>query len=280
MTTQVDRTILRVAGLYGPGRNPANRFRAGLPTGDDDVWCNFSWRDDVIGAIAHLLTLPAVPGRARVLNCADGVPLRASAIARALGATAPAATGTGRAQSPSGRSNQQILIDPLRALGWTPTMTSVFDGLMALGESPTLPFLGAPYGPATADVRRFLVQLAGLGAFARASVVTRYVAVCDTPAFIAAEALLGETIERAGRTDARDALGGPLLQLVQRTPIAAADAELDVDALDPIAEPALAALLALMVRDLLAPETAACLYAPFADTIPWPTALTPPAPST
>ncbi|MCC6242485.1 MAG: hypothetical protein IT353_06565 [Gemmatimonadaceae bacterium] len=132
---------------------------------------------------------------------------------------------------------------------------------------------GSPYGPATVDVRRFLVRLAGLGASARADVVARYAEVCDTPAFIAAEATLGETIARAGRTDARDALGGPLLQLVQRAPRTELPAsEIDIDALDPIAEPALAALLALMVRDLLSAECAATLYAPFADVIPWPPA--------
>ncbi|MCC6242484.1 MAG: NAD-dependent epimerase/dehydratase family protein [Gemmatimonadaceae bacterium] len=138
MATAVDRTILRVAGLYGPGRNPANRFRAGVPTGDADVWCNFSWRDDVISAIAHLLQSEATPGRCRVFNCADGVPMRASTIARALGAEQAAAASVGGANAPSGRSNQQILVDPLRALGWAPTMRTVFDGLRALGEQVTL----------------------------------------------------------------------------------------------------------------------------------------------
>ena len=40
------------------------------------------------------------------------------------------------------------------------------------------------------------------------------------------------------------------------------------DAIDPIAEPALAALLALAVRDLLEPRVLATLYEPFAEAIP------------
>ena len=81
---------------------------------------------------------------------------------------------------------------------------------------------------------------------------------------------LGEVITRSGRDEARDALSGPLLQLVKRpTPDVspAADAEADI-ALDPIAEPALAALLALMVRDLLDDATVQLLTYAFADTIP------------
>ena len=126
----VGRTVLRVAGLYGPGRDPAPRFRVAIPAGEADVWCNFAWRDDVVAAIIRLLTMPADPGTRRVLNCADGTPLRASSIARALGApeaaSSPAPAG--------GRSNQQIPVEALRATGWSPSMPTVFDGLAALGH--------------------------------------------------------------------------------------------------------------------------------------------------
>ena len=127
-----------------------------------------------------------------------------------------------------------------------------------------------PYGPETAAVRRFLVRLAGLGATDRATVVARYETIAATRAYEAADARLGEVITRSGRDEARDALSGPLLQLVKRpTPDVspAADAEADI-ALDPIAEPALAALLALMVRDLLDDATVQLLTDAFADTIP------------
>jgi nucleoside-diphosphate-sugar epimerase len=147
----LDRIILRVAGLYGPGRDPAPRFQVSVPAADDDVWCNFAWRDDVVEAITHLMTTPAVSlpehasarpsarPSARVFNCADGVPLRASRIARALGASeenasAGAVQRMRPAAAPSGRSNQQIVVDALRATGWQPRMTTVYDGLRALGH--------------------------------------------------------------------------------------------------------------------------------------------------
>ena len=123
-----------------------------------------------------------------------------------------------------------------------------------------------PYGPETAAVRRFLVRLAGLGATDRAAVVARYETIAATRAYEAADARLGEVITRSGREEARDALSGPLLQLVKRpTPDASPESEI---ALEPIAEPALAALLALMVRDLLDDATLLLLTDAFADTIP------------
>ena len=123
-----------------------------------------------------------------------------------------------------------------------------------------------PYGPETAAVRRFLVRLAGLGSTDRAAVVARYETIAATRAYEAADARLGEVITRSGREEARDALSGPLLQLVKRpTPDASPESEI---ALEPIAEPALAALLALMVRDLLDDATVLLLTDAFADTIP------------
>ncbi len=138
-TTQaggVGRTILRVAGLYGPSRDPAGRFSAVVPSGPDDVWCNFAWRDDVVSAIQHCVQQPAAAGTVRVFNCADGVPIRASHIARALGAVpaTPSPPGAPRVQ-PNGRSNQRILTEALQATGWRPVMANVFEGLTALGHA-------------------------------------------------------------------------------------------------------------------------------------------------
>ena len=73
-----------------------------------------------------------------------------------------------------------------------------------------------PYGPNTAPVRRFLVQFAGLGAGARAQVTQAYAAQSATRAWAVAESALAHAIERSGREAQRDALSGPLLQLVQR----------------------------------------------------------------
>ncbi len=123
-----------------------------------------------------------------------------------------------------------------------------------------------PYGPHTAAVRGFLVRLAGLGTADRDTVVARHRAIASSRAYEAADTLLGETIARSGREEARDALSGPLLQLVKRPmPDASPASEI---ILEPIAEPALAALLALLVRDLLDAESLRLLTEAFADTIP------------
>lgn len=130
-------------------------------------------------------------------------------------------------------------------------------------ESPTL-----PYGPHTAAIRHFLVRLAGLSRSDRAQAASAYAAEQCTPEFQRAESMLATAMERSGRAEARDALSGPFLQLVRRT-----DATDDTapDALDPIAEPALAALMALLVRDLLTADVFTRLTAPMA------TVLDPPA---
>lgn len=132
----------------------------------------------------------------------------------------------------------------------------------------------APFGPSSASIRRFLVQLAALGPVARAGVVERFHEVSSLDAYQAADAMVGEVIERSARTDARDALGGPFMALMRpvssppRAPNASASSLDELDDLDPVAEPALGALLALLVRDLIDDEQFAALYAPFSGVIP------------
>ena len=91
----VEATVVRLAGLYGPGR-PPGRFLAGrrdLPGAKDPV--NLVHRDDVIAAVQRLLALaPDEPAlRSETLNlCADEHPTREAfypAAARALGLDAP-----------------------------------------------------------------------------------------------------------------------------------------------------------------------------------------------
>lgn len=139
-----------------------------------------------------------------------------------------------------------------------------------------------PYGPNTAAVRGFLVRLAGLGTDSRGRVVTQHAALAHTRAYEAADSTLGETITRSGREDARNALFGPLVQLLKRptaapepgqeptlepAPAPTSHADDDIE-LDPIAEPALAALLALLVGDLLDAETRRVLTASFDGVMP------------
>jgi len=136
------------------------------------------------------------------------------------------------------------------------------------------------YGPNTAAIRRFLVRLAGLGIEARSRVTDAYAAEVSTRAWMLAETALATAIERSGREPQRDALSGPLLQLVQRdrgaaatataataTAAEATDEDRVLDTLDPVAEPALAALLALLVCDLLDGAQLARLLAPFEGVI-------------
>jgi hypothetical protein len=59
---------------------------------------------------------------------------------------------------------------------------------------------------------------------------------------------------KTGREAERDAAAGPLLQMV-RLPD-------DPGAIDPIAEPALATLMALVIRDVLPPDDFDALTAP------------------
>lgn len=125
-----------------------------------------------------------------------------------------------------------------------------------------------PYGPNTPIIRQFLVRLAGLSRSDRLDIVATYARQQDTVEFQRAEALLATTMERSGRTEARDALSGPLFQLLRNSPassgtVASPEDEATVEDLDPVAEPALAALLALVVQDLLPEDafhqlTAAC----------------------
>jgi hypothetical protein len=139
-----------------------------------------------------------------------------------------------------------------------------------------------PYGPATAVIRTFLVQLASLERAPHDEIIASYHALSMTSRFDSADQQLSEAITRSGRTDARDALFGPFLQLMRErhleadgaTPVSATpssetgDAPDDAIELDPIAESALAALMALLVHDLLPHEVLATLYAPYEPYVP------------
>jgi hypothetical protein len=129
-----------------------------------------------------------------------------------------------------------------------------------------------PYGPQTLQIRRFLQRLAAMSGAEWEAVAAEFEALRVTPGFRRADAALGQVIERAGRESARDAALGPLLQLVRlpdaAPPGSAADDEDAAVPLAPVAEAALAAVLALLVRDLVAATAFATLYGPFGARIP------------
>ncbi|MDX2191946.1 MAG: NAD-dependent epimerase/dehydratase family protein [Gemmatimonadales bacterium] len=120
-------TVLRVAGIHGPGRDVLRRFAepARLPRGGD-YWVNLAHRDDIVAAIRHVLALEAPP---TLLNCADGAPTLARDIAtwlaaRRAGHPVDPATLPFDPAVPLARSNQRVRIDALRATGWTPRVPS------------------------------------------------------------------------------------------------------------------------------------------------------------
>lgn len=122
-----------------------------------------------------------------------------------------------------------------------------------------------PYGPATAVVRRFLARFAGLSTADRAGILAKYVAQAESARWHRADTALASALTGADREAARDAVAGPLLQLVR---VGEPDDNDPLASLDPVAEPALAALLALLVADVLDSTHVDTLYAPFELLIP------------
>jgi hypothetical protein len=125
-----------------------------------------------------------------------------------------------------------------------------------------------PYGPQTALLRRFLHRLSTQPVVVWLAAARRYEQHAATPAQRRADRALGAAVPRLGREHARDLLVGPVLQLARRAAAYAAESPDADDALHRLAEPALAAALALLVADGLAEEQVAALYAPFEGAIP------------
>lgn len=65
-------TVLRLSGIYGPGRDPAERMlkSAGQARNDGNEWVNLIHRDDIVAAIVKLLETP----HHGVLNLSDDRP--------------------------------------------------------------------------------------------------------------------------------------------------------------------------------------------------------------
>jgi nucleoside-diphosphate-sugar epimerase len=120
--------VLRVAGIYGPGRDPRTRLRAPavLPQ-RGAYWMNLAHRDDIVGAVLHLLRHPS--GHS-VLNVCDGAPALAAEVlqwvASAEGRDVPNLAFTNDA--PLRRSNQRVSNAHLRSTGWSPRYPDYRDG--------------------------------------------------------------------------------------------------------------------------------------------------------
>ncbi len=122
-------TVLRVAGICGPGRDPRARMMAAesLPQ-RGEYWVNLAHRDDIVSALLHLMTVTTAPP---VLNCSDGNPARAADIARFLVAQTGADAGQLRFTNDSTRSrnDQRVSSAALQATGWTPRYPSFRESL-------------------------------------------------------------------------------------------------------------------------------------------------------
>ena len=123
-------TVLRVAGIYGPGRDPRPRFAdTGQLPMRGAYWVNLAHRDDIVRAI---LDSVHYPGESRILNVADGAPTQAAEIARWLavqdGRDPDALRFDGNA--PLARSNQRVATAALLATGWQPGFPSFREGFL------------------------------------------------------------------------------------------------------------------------------------------------------
>ena len=121
-------TVLRVAGIYGPGRDPRPRFaQAGRLPERGEYWVNLAHQADIVAAITASL---AHAGPSRVLNVSDGAPALAAEIARwcaaAQGIDPALLVFDGR--DASSRSNQRIANAALVATGWRARFPSFREG--------------------------------------------------------------------------------------------------------------------------------------------------------
>ena len=132
----------------------------------------------------------------------------------------------------------------------------------------TGPRASQQYGPNTPAVRRFLQRLAGKPAADCIAAARIYLSLQGSPEFSAADRTLGRALETSGRTDARDAVVGPLVQLMsghaERLEAAADGSGITTD---DMAESALAAALGLIVGDVIPAGTLEVLYRPYAELI-------------
>jgi len=121
-------TVLRVAGIYGPGRDPRPRFaRPELLPMRGEYWVNLAHQADIVAAITGSVTWSGQP---RVLNVSDGAPATAAEVARwcaqARGIDPASLVFDGEGEI--SRSNQRISNAALVATGWRARFPSFREG--------------------------------------------------------------------------------------------------------------------------------------------------------
>lgn len=125
--------VLRLSGLYGPGRSVLlRRFLNGQARIEDSRWLNLIHREDAARAVLHLLTCGALPG---IYNGSDDTPATQREIfgwmAKELDRPLPRA-GAPDPHRKRGWTNKRVSNRKLRATGWTPQFPGFRDALPAL----------------------------------------------------------------------------------------------------------------------------------------------------
>ena len=136
----IQTTILRLAGIYGPGRllTRVESLRTGQPlSGRADSWLNLIHVDDAVAAIGRCLrdTVPS-----RIYNCVDDTPVERGTyyreLARCVGAPPPRFDETLPALRGSGGLNKRCSNRRLREeLNWSPNYSSYLSGLQSALEN-------------------------------------------------------------------------------------------------------------------------------------------------
>lgn len=139
--------VLRLAGIYGPGRTRLiDEVRGGaatVPDGSEPLWTNRIHADDCAGALRHLLRLPADEMRGVWLGVDDEPCDRAVVLdwlADRLGVARPRRVPVGDAPARTRPGNKRCSNEKLRRAGYAfrfPTFREGYADVIArLGERP------------------------------------------------------------------------------------------------------------------------------------------------
>lgn len=128
-----DGFVVRLGGLYGPGRSALLRkFRSGEAKIDpaNDRFINQIHRDDAANAICFLIQREK--SRSLTYNLVDNHPTLVSECYRWLAMTLNrpiSSTATSTSSRKRGDSNKRVSNEKLRKLGWTPQYPTFADGM-------------------------------------------------------------------------------------------------------------------------------------------------------
>jgi nucleoside-diphosphate-sugar epimerase len=138
--------VLRVAGIYGPGRSFLLRsvIEGTANVSGGDRIANQAHRDDISAAIFFLARRETIMPP-RIFNVVDDLPAPRSEILKWLSrqlAIPLTDSSAGKEQRKGGDSNKRISNAKLRALGWAPIYPSYVEGFCrSIFPSSNLPFI-------------------------------------------------------------------------------------------------------------------------------------------